>query len=87
MNSPQEKFCPVSSQKMEHLTGCASRASGLMHLLAVATVRGDGDAEISEEIGEGLIWLAMHTGHELRDAMAAAFSAPLVTLENPPTAV
>lgn len=74
---------------MEHLMGCASRASGLIHLLAVAAVDSDETSlnEPTPEEVEGIMWLAKHTASELNAAMDAAFSAPLGTLENPPTVV
>lgn len=68
--------------------GCAARANGLMHLLALAIVKADeGTANPpSDEAAEGITWLAAHTGSELDAAMSAAFAAPMGTLENPPTA-
>jgi hypothetical protein len=87
MKKPQEQYYPFSNDEILELKGCASRASGLLHLLAVALVKSDVGTlnPPTHEEAEGITWLAMHTSNELNSAFDAAFGAPPVTL--PTTAV
>ncbi len=82
MNTPQEPFRPVSKE-IEHLQACAFRASGLIHLLAVAAANTDEGyiTQPSEEAAEGIFFLAMHTSSDLKAAVDAVSAAPLGTLE------
>lgn len=76
----------VTEANMTRLIGCTCRASGLLHLLAFALAKADAGPlmEPSEEAAEGISWLALHIGEELKDAMDAAFDSPQpVTLQTP----